>query len=350
MVSDKSTPVCKTPQVVRILSNFRRMNGLIGGGYTADVTAFDDNLSLLGAVGLFFRARRYQVILLNTDSRRLLVLSLLKRIFLSRAPRLVSVDIHLAEPSSRVDKLVAWGKKHLLKRVDKFILYFRDTSGYRELYGIDPDRAVYVPFKVNQWEVITDDYKKREGEYVLTAGRGLRDLPTFIRAMRQLPYPAVLLYQKAELMKSYGTDLNLDDLPSNVRAVCHDGAQDTWMEIIANAKVVAIPALDSIRPVGISLYLLAMALGKPVVITEGVSTRGILNDEAAIVPLGDSEAFAAAIARIWEDAEYRAQLGRAALKYAQAVQGEERLLRDILAVCGDLTYGEAHGSTLGVPE
>ena len=78
-----------------------------------------------------------------------------------------------------------------------------------------------------------------------------------------------------------------------------------------------------------------MALGKPVVITEGVSTKGVLtNDMAVIVPAEDSEQLTLAIKKLWEDDEYRNRISSNGKDYALSLGGAKRLVEDILtALC-----------------
>jgi glycosyltransferase involved in cell wall biosynthesis len=74
-----------------------------------------------------------------------------------------------------------------------------------------------------------------------------------------------------------------------------------------------------------------MALGKPVIISEGTSTRGILTkNEAEIVPSEDPDSLALAIKKIWDDKDYRECLAKNGKKYALSLGGEERLVKDIL--------------------
>ena len=322
---------------ISILTNFYRMNGIRSSRFTAQSRCVGDQNNLWSSLRLFKEAFTWDAVVLNVDTRRLLTICVLKWLIPHRKPILVSVDIHLSEPRGWRSKLMAFVKRILLKKVNLFILYFKDHSGYANYYGITPPRVCYVPFKVNEWEHLPSrDKLTSDGEYVLTAGRGLRDLPTFVKAIRQLPYPTILLCQDTEIMKMHGTESRISDLPPNIEKVLHDGDPSTWVEYIKRARVVVIPALDSIRPVGISLYPLAMALLKPVVITEGPATKGLLRNEAIIVPVGDWKALANAISRVWEDDTLRKCLTEAGRAYAELLGGEQRMLQDIVDACGEL--------------
>jgi glycosyltransferase involved in cell wall biosynthesis len=324
-------------QKISILTNFNRMDGARGRRFIAQSKWTGDDHSVVAIARLFKDALNCDLVVLNTDSRRLMFLCLMKALLPFWKISLVSVDIHLSEPKTLRDKFIALAKRLLLRNVDRFILYFKDCEAYARYYGINPDRVSYVPFKVNEWECLPSrESLSSDGLYILTAGRGLRDLPTFVEAMRQVPYPAVLLYQKSDVMRAYGTDLKVKDLPPNIKMVLHDGDKTTWIDHIARAKVVVIPALDSIRPVGISLYLLAMALKKAVVITDGPATRGLIEGRAAIVPVGDAKAMARAIESVWADDGLRDKMADAGRLYAEGLEGEQRLLGDIVDICGEL--------------
>src|SRR6476620_8755744 len=96
--------------------------------------------------------------------------------------RLVSVDILLRPPQDLKSWLLCFLKRALLTRVDKFILYFKNTAGYQHYYGINQAKIDYVPFKVNGVEESYFPRANPDGDYVLCAGRTLRDLKTFVVA------------------------------------------------------------------------------------------------------------------------------------------------------------------------
>src|SRR5580698_2175706 len=108
-----------------------------------------------------------------------------------RKTRLIAVDLVLRRPFKLRHKLSAVLKRLLFTRVDHFIHYFKDISGYTRYFGISAARSSYVPFKVNISDVRPAPEEIRE-EYVFTMGVSLRDYDTFIRAISELPYPAAI--------------------------------------------------------------------------------------------------------------------------------------------------------------
>lgn len=249
----------------------------------------------------------------------------------------MAVDFILSRPKGWKQSVVARLKGLMLRKVDRFILHFKDTSEYERIYGISPAKCAFVPFKVNYWEKIAlEDQSSLTEEYVFTAGRSYRDFPTFIEAMRRVDYPGLLLYEEAALLKRAATDVDLSNLPANLATAKNEGEQ-SWVEYIRRAKIVVVPLLPStMYAPGLSLYLMAMAMKKCVIVTEGLATRGMLKDEAVIVAPRDPEALAIAVTRVWTDGALRRKTAESGRRYAERCGGESRLLADIVRVCGDL--------------
>jgi glycosyltransferase involved in cell wall biosynthesis len=224
-------------------------------------------------------------------------------------------------------------KRILFSRVDRFVLYFKELDGYERFYGIAPDRVIYVRFKVNGWEEISArPVASPDGEYVLCAGRTLRDVGTFVEALKRAGCRGVLLQQRRELLAEHGTSAWADELPPNVELIVDDSDRlEDYLRFIERARMVVIPRFKGdIAPTGISTYLVAMALNKCVIISEGPGAGDVLTNEATIVPPEDPERLAEQIKLLWEDEGMRTELAARGRVYAESAQGEERLLSDIL--------------------
>ncbi len=329
---------------VRVISNLRRLDGIETDQYRAVHTFIEDGPILWRGMCLFFKAFRHDAVVVSSETRLLLVLCILQWLFPIQRCKVIGVDYILPEPHSLMQTLVARLKGIFLRKVDAFILHFVDTSGYERHYGIPRARCIFVPFKVNYIDsMLPNDQLSSEGEYVFTAGRSFRDIPTFLSAMRQVGYPGLLLYEDTNLMKEGGTDFDLRQVSANLTIEKNVG-EKSWVEYIAQAKIVVIPLLPrSGYAPGLSLYLMAMAMKKCVIITEGLSTRGILTDQAIIVPPQDPMALAEAIRHAWQDAELRERVAAAGQRYASGLAGEARLLRDTLNISGRLVEGKEAG-------
>lgn len=276
--------------------------------------------------------RPADLVALDNDWRRLVVACVLRPV--SRY-RLVAIDLILRTPRGRKAKAAAHLKRILLRGVDCFIFYFRDIRGVHAYYGIGPDRAVYVPFKVNGIEDPRWPDPSDLGDHVLCAGRTLRDIDTFLEAMARAGVPGVLLQQAESLLYAHGTRPAGPNLPPNVRLRIDRGDDPAdFLARIAECRILVVPRFAyDIAATGISTYLEAMALGKPVIISAGPGADDILDGQAVIVPPQDSDALARAITRVWSDPAFAANLARRGRDYAASLGGEQRLGDDIREAC-----------------
>jgi glycosyltransferase involved in cell wall biosynthesis len=242
-----------------------------------------------------------------------------------RRPILAMVDAVFTAPGQGfrqwfVHRLQRW----LLKSVDLFLLPQRDVERICAIFHLKNERFHFVPFKVNSFDRLPPAPEVREG-YVFSGGKSRRDYATFCKAMAGLPYTAVIALPQQEEASRHGTGLRPEVVPPNVRVIRHDESNDTWIELIQNAEIVVL-AIEpcSISASGVSVYLLAMALGRPVIITEGCATIGVLTDgkQALIVRQQDSAALARAIHRLMSDHDLRQSLAEGGRAYALSLGGE----------------------------
>ena len=327
-------------RAVRVISNLRRM------GEAA--AARDESLSHeyvgeeVPASAFVKKCLGADLVILNIDQKRLMLAGLLRLLWPAARFRLVSADLILRPPRTAKERLKTFAKRVAFSRVDRFVLYFKDLAGYERFYGIGPRRAAYVPFKVNgRDEIDARTEATPEGDYVLCAGRTLRDVGTFVEAMRRAGCPGVLLQQRRELLNAHGTNSWAGELPDNVELITDDSDRiESYLDFIARARLVVIPRFrGDIAPTGISTYLVAMALGKCVIISAGPGAEDVLTDEAVIVPPEDPAALAERIKLLWEDDALRAATAARGRLYAERAGDERRLLSDILRAGLD-TLGE----------
>lgn len=245
--------------------------------------------------------------------------------------RLVSVDVILRPPRRLKDRLSRLLKRALLTQVDKFIFYFKNTAAYERLYGINSTKIDYVPFKVNGWDEGCLPPTSPEGDYVLCAGRTLRDVKTFVAAMEIAGCPGLLLQQQNEELRAHGTTPFTGALPANVRLTVDEGDDlATFLEFVAGAKLMVIPRFKGdIAATGISTYLMAMGLGKCVILSRGPGAEDLLKDEALLVEPENVPALAQAIRQMWDDDDRRKQIAAAGKRYADRCQGSRRLAQDV---------------------
>ncbi len=276
-----------------------------------------------------WKVRKGTAIFVSLPKAEELLFLFMAKMLYGRRLTTFTFDLNLTAPRTQLQRIVARMKRVLLRGIDVFICMHKDVSGYARAYGIPPDRCEYVAFKPNNWDLV-DTVVSRDGDYVVALGASHRDYRVLIEAVRDVGIPVKIILPR-ERIKMHNAVLGESPLPANVEHLeTHDGRLG-WNRYMAESRLVVIPILPGvIQPAGVSVYLEAMALGKPVVITRGASTEGILDDRLAVlVPPGDAPALRAAILEVWNDEALRRSLGAAAKAYARSLGDHKRLVADL---------------------
>lgn len=316
---------------IRILTNHRGLNQSHFPGTRLTFSYVNEDG---GAKQFLAGCLSSDLVIVHTDPAKLMLACALKWVLPLRF-KIVSVDLIVRTPRSLGGRIKTFIQKILFKRVHRFILYFKDLRGCERLYGISPERTIYVPFKVNQLEEIQRRLAGEpagDGEYVMCAGRTMRDIKTFVAAMRRVQCPGILHQQPADMMAAHGTTVWQDELPPNLKLVIDDSYRhEVFLDFISKARLIVIPRYkNDIGPAGIATYLVAMAMNKCVVISEGPGVGDLLTDEAVIVPPENAAALAEQIALLWDDHTLRREIAARGQKYAERVGGDDRLYSDIV--------------------
>ncbi|HVW11042.1 MAG TPA: glycosyltransferase [Bryobacteraceae bacterium] len=313
---------------MRILTNFDRFpdawvseTGQSGSSETAKT--LEDFLN---------GARRADLLMINCDVGVTLRLC---AAFLMRPWRrkpIIAVDFVLRKPRTLSARISVWIKRLLLSRVDLFIHYFNDLSGYEKYYGIGRNRSLFVPFKPNI-RYRFDPSSTNEGKYLLCLGRSMRDYDTFFDAVAGLPWPAAIPAPDfPELRRNESRfTRSLDRLPPNVTLLEDNGTEESMFRILGSAKIVVLPIRKaSLCASGVSTYLNAMLMRKCVVLTEGPGVSDVLTGQALICASEDPALLASTIRKAWEDDGLRQRLEESGYRYALSLGGEPELLQRII--------------------
>lgn len=326
---------------ITVLSNFPRVDRVELPPFVTHVPIASASNSELVRAYLTNR-REERCFLFNGLSRKVWVIALLKAFLPNRRRKLVVVDMILSVPATWKDRLVVFLRSKLFSRVDLFISYARNTRGIEETYRLPASRFMYVPFKVNDWEMVTSMEPEDRG-YILVAGQTRRDFATFKKAIETLSTPVRIVAPPAGVLSQHGSPLDPADWPEHVTFVRDAVTPETFLPQLAGARLVVLPILEkNITPSGISVCLVAMALRKCVVVSSGPVADGMIDDgQAIVVPAGDSVALRDAIVRASADASLRAATAERGFAYAMALGDERRLHGDIFAAVVRLCRGDA---------
>jgi glycosyltransferase involved in cell wall biosynthesis len=228
--------------------------------------------------------------------------------------------------------LIRWS----LRRVNRFLVYFKDTSIFESIFALPASKFAYIPFKINSIDLIRKA-RTVSGGYVFCGGRSRRDFATLFAAVEPLGIPVKIVTSTEQEMNPHGSSLAGLRVPANVEIFTNDASPDFFVNTMAASRLVVIPIVkDSTTQAGIGVYLQAMALGKCVIVSTSLGVSDVLTDgQAIIVPAGDVDALRAALDRAWNYPEYREQFAQAGHRYALPLGGEDELRRSILAALPD---------------
>jgi glycosyltransferase involved in cell wall biosynthesis len=255
-----------------------------------------------------------------------------------RRVTVVFFDVILRRPNTALGKVLARLKRWLLQSVDLFICIHKDLSGYADLYGISEKRCVYIPFKPNNAD-LAPSVMCTDGDYLVSLGASQRDHALLLHAIAGTDIPLKLILPTTSITR-HNSNFHDVTIPSNVEHVSVPLSRSEWSDCIARSRGVVIPIIPgTIQPAGISVCLESMVFGKPVIITRGASTNGLIDASmAVIVEAGNVEEMRAAISRLWSDSDFRSVIGRAARAYALNLGDHQRLISDIRNVISPLIH------------
>jgi glycosyltransferase involved in cell wall biosynthesis len=315
---------------IRIVTNMARLADTRYKGATFEFSPHASR-GVGGAVKTFFRSFRHDFILLDGTVRDALILAALKSVVPSHRAKLVLLDILLSTPTGSLGRAKAWLIGRLLRRTHRIMLYYRNTQGLQQHYGIPADRFMYIPFKVNQREMISR-ITPVDGGYVFCGGKTRRDFTTLFDAVKDLDWPVKVVTTSNSDIAPHGSYVDERTAPSNVEVVRLDGSPEAFLSYMAAARLVVLPITPEICGAGISVYAQAMALRKCVIISAGPGAEDVLNsDQAIIVPPSDPALLRRAIERAFTDPSYRAPFERNGYQWAMSLGGEEQLYETILS-------------------
>lgn len=315
---------------IKIISNLHRLATVKSDRFDIELHDCSRGYNSLGGVfELFFKSFRYDYVLLNGSGSLVLKLALLKMLFPFNPTRLVVLDILLSSPTNLREKFKTAIVTALLKKVAMFLLYYKDTRGLQRVYRIPAHKFRYVPFKINQIDIVRKIVPET-GDYIFCGGKTRRDFTTLFEAVRGTDLMVRVVTTENSDIVQHGSYLDMKEVPSNVEVLILDGSAERFIEQLAAARLVVMPIIPEICGAGIGVYIMSMALRKCVVITDIPGTSDTLpQDTAIIVPPNDPLALREALTRAYRDDDYRCEFERSGYEYAWQLGGEDQLLRSV---------------------
>jgi glycosyltransferase involved in cell wall biosynthesis len=179
-------------------------------------------------------------------------------------------------------------------------------------FGIARERVEVVRYAHSLWGRV--DGPTRDVGYAFAGGDSLRDYETLIAAVDGLDAQVLI-----------GTNKSLEVLPSNVKRSFPPTEFHKYNDVLADAHAVVVPVrAQARRGAGLVTYLNAMALGKPVIVSDTPAAREYVEHERTgiLVPPEDPKALRTAIEWVFDpaNADETREIGQRA---RESVRGPE---------------------------
>jgi hypothetical protein len=227
-------------------------------------------------------------------------------------PRLIAYNYNLGGlpggPRRRLARLAA-------PAVDLFVVHApSEVAPYAAWLGVPESRVRFVPLQRGAPGLPRAE--DRDAPFLLAMGSAHRDYATLIAALDRRPLPTVIVTRP---------DLAAALPPRPHVTVLSNLSQEDCMALLARARLSVTPVDNQATASGQITFVNAMRLGVPVIATRCPGTDGYVEDgrTGLLVPPGDADRLAAAIARLWDDAPARDALAAAARAEADARFSDE---------------------------
>ncbi|MDX2229649.1 MAG: glycosyltransferase [Leptolyngbyaceae cyanobacterium bins.349] len=203
-----------------------------------------------------------------------------------------------------------WLAKASLGKVDCFVVHTRrEIKMYSEWLGLPADRFEFVPYQAPAHPVV---YAENTAQPFMAAiGSAHRDFPTLFEAVEALKIPTVLASGPRALKGL--------SLPANVQAPMGIGKAEC-LQLAQEARINVVPMItnDRITAAGQVTIVEAMHMGRALIATRcnGAEDYIINGETGLLVEPNSAKSLKDAIELLWNDADLRNRLGRAAQQYA----------------------------------
>jgi glycosyltransferase involved in cell wall biosynthesis len=260
------------------------------------------------ALSLFHQRSKFDVVIVPGHLPGLLF-SALQRLLPGRKTHIIFMDCFWYRETSVWRRIFKkWQMQFCLKAVDLcVVLAHREIQAYAEEFGVDQSTFVFVPHHTTL-HPHRFKFAISNGDYIFAGGNGDRDYRTFVEAVKTLRTPCVIACTDDQRLAGI-------DLPRHVRRV--RASAEEFRQLLAGAMIVVVPMEGGhLHSGGQQSFLNAMALGKPVVVTDPDGASSYIENGVTglLVPPGNADQLGEALRYLLEDEKRREEMGANALE------------------------------------
>ena len=231
----------------------------------------------------------------------------LAKLFRNHKPKIMLLGfIYTNRRSHLLTKLKYWYFSKILNRVDCVICHsVQEVEKNTSHFVLKNTQFVFVPFGLHlALPAQSMEEEKKKEPYALSAGRSGRDYDVLIRCFSQLEY-------QLHIICDSNTIIDYEPLPSNIQ-VFRQCYGNRYFKELANAKLVVIPLSVNDISAGQMVLLQAMALKKPIIITETNTISHYVAHEKTVllVEKGDLYQMKTAVQYLWNNENFANELSK----------------------------------------
>lgn len=190
------------------------------------------------------------------------------------------------------------------KIVDCYIVYAkREIEDFSKTFGLPREKFQFISYHTT---LDSDRFHTKMGDYLFSGGNSDRDYAQLAEAVRGLDIPVVIACSDKKIL--YGIDF-----PSNVKVV--SVSHDEYRRLMAESGINVVALRKGLlRSSGHQTFLNAMAMGKPVIVTDPKSVQDYIENgvDGFLVPPSDSNRLREVIITLNNNPELARRIGKAA--------------------------------------
>jgi len=219
----------------------------------------------------------------------------------------------------------------VFRKVDRFVVYsVMEKVLYQDYFGLPAQKVEFVLWGADPPSAEPADRPVEPGQYMCAIGGNARDYDTLMKVMENLPELRLVMVARRKNLVGLR-------IPTNV-AIYTDVPIARAMNILAFSRFMVLPLSDSKVPCGHVTLVLAMHLGKPVVITRSKGVEDYVQEgvNALTCEPRSPATMVSAIRMLWNDQSLRDRLGSAGKALAEAHCTEAAILAYFIALLKSL--------------
>lgn len=235
------------------------------------------------------------------------------------SPKIGVILFRPFDPYSKLKKFFIQPiKRILIKRVDGV---FTTSLGTIQLFAkalqVDRSKVFWFPLGVDT--IYFRPQEEPKSNYMLSVGNAFRDDELLVKCVEVTGKKLVRVTQEKYIRDFYLSNLREKPTLAGRIELIHNVPADVMRELYSRADFVVLLLCAENENAGLTVLLEAMAMGKAVIVTKGLTSYGVVEDgkNAMLVNEGDLEATVNAIRRLSNDEELRRRLGANARRYVE---------------------------------